>query len=493
MATATEVLPLKTLRDKLKKHFGFRSFRRGQAQAVQAALEGRDSIVVMPTGSGKSLCFQLPALELHGLTVVISPLIALMKDQTDALRERGVSAVAINSTLSAAERQAAEEGIAEGKVQLVYTTPEQIDGPELRKLLKMRGVDLFVVDEAHCISQWGHDFRPDYLTLASAIDDLGRPPVLALTATATPDVVLDIQGSLRIPDAELVHTGFYRKNLQLQVVPVQGDDEKESRLRELLTDSQGSGIVYAATIKSVERIAEVLEGAGIAVACYHGRMSAKLRTEAQDRFMRGEVRAIVATNAFGLGIDKPDIRFVIHYHLPATMDALYQEFGRAGRDGQPATCALLYDREDSKLQRFFQGARFPDESDLVNAYHALSRVAASRPASEKAIEAISPLPKSKLKVCLQLLLHARVVRQERRGYRLVKADLSREEISRCGVTYQERQVQEELKQQRLLEYAECTHCRWQWILNYFEADEDTCVECGHCENCGPTSSLATAV
>src|SRR5580704_5340768 len=223
-------LPDRDVRDRIREYFGFRKFRPGQAEAVDSALEGRDTLVVMPTGSGKSLCFQLTAIALEGVTVVVSPLISLMKDQVDNLFENGVWAVGMNSTLTPPQQVAAEKDIAVGRASIVYATPERLADPRFRELLKTRKVELFVVDEAHCVSQWGHDFRPDYLALGEAIDDLGRPPVMALTATATPDVIEDILAQLRMPDAEVVHTGFYRPNLELNVVHTRGDAEKRALL-----------------------------------------------------------------------------------------------------------------------------------------------------------------------------------------------------------------------------------------------------------------------
>jgi ATP-dependent DNA helicase RecQ len=485
-ATVTASISQAQLRAKLREHFGFRKFRPGQAEAVQAALEGRDTLVLMPTGSGKSLCFQLPALELHGMTIVVSPLIALMKDQVDQLRQKGIAAQEFNSSLTAVQRREAEEKIAGGQVEFVYTTPEQIAAPAFRQLFKDRVIDLFVVDEAHCASQWGHDFRPDYLALGEAIAELGRPPVLALTATSTDDVLDDIRMQLRIPDAEIIHTGFYRPNLSFAVMPAAGDAEKQSRLAELLDETEGLGIIYCSTVKAVEQLTEWLHGRGIAVAGYHGKMASKKRHEAQDAFMTGSVRAMVATNAFGLGIDKPDIRFVVHYHLPGTIEAFYQECGRAGRDGATARCSLLYDPEDRKLQRFFQANRYPDEGDLVNLHHALVRLAEQKkPPTLKEIEAISPLAKSKLKVALGLLVNRRIVAVARGSrYQLLRPDLTREQLARAGQSYRERQERDQLKQQQMVQYAESRACRWRTILDYFSSDELEEGRCGQCDLCG---------
>jgi ATP-dependent DNA helicase RecQ len=297
------IAPDEHLRDRIRDYFGFRNFRPGQAQAMDSALKGRDTLVVMPTGSGKSLCFQLTALTLEGITVVVSPLISLMKDQVDNLFDNGVWAVGLNSTLTPAQQIATEKDIVQGRASIIYTTPERLADPRFRELLRSRKVELFVVDEAHCVSQWGHDFRPDYLALGEAIDDLGRPPVMALTATATPDVIEDILAQLRMPDAEVVHTGFYRPNLELNVVHARGEAEKRTLLLEQLQKTEGTGIIYCATTKAVDELTGFLNSGGMEADGYHGRLSARRRAEAQDRFMADEFKALVATNAFGLGID----------------------------------------------------------------------------------------------------------------------------------------------------------------------------------------------
>ena len=468
---------------RLREQFGFRRFRPGQEKVVNSAIEGRDTLVIMPTGSGKSLCFQLPTMVLNGAALVVSPLIALMKDQAEALGRKGIEAVVINSTLSTAERRDAEAAIAEGRPNFIYTTPEQLACAEFRALLRGIDIDLFVIDEAHSVSQWGHDFRPDYLAIGQVIEDLGHPTVLALTATATREVIEDVLEQLRIPDAAVVHTGFYRPNLELGVISVANEEDRYAHLVKLLEEQQGSGIVYTATVKALKELAEKLSTLGFSATTYHGRMKAADRDASQDRFMSGEVPIMIATNAFGMGIDKADLRFVIHAHLPGTIESYYQEAGRAGRDGDRASCTLLFHRDDQKLHRFFQAGRYPSAEDLVNAHHALKRLVEQPPRLDE-IEAISPLPRTRLKVALNLFRGQGVVTEDLSGrYILHESDLTMDDMTRLARGYEDRDELDQVKLRQIVEYAEARKCRWRCLLDYFDSEEEIQETCGHCDNC----------
>jgi RecQ family ATP-dependent DNA helicase len=357
----------------LRKFFGFEEFREGQREVVEAVLAGHDTVVVMPTGGGKSLCYQLPALMRDGVTVVVSPLIALMKDQVDALRARGLPATFINSSLDFEEQKERIAGMRRGDFKLVYVAPERFRSTHFVETLRRAHISLFAVDEAHCISQWGHDFRPDYLRLRSFREHIGSPQTLALTATATPYVRADIIEQLNLSDPRAFVSGFDRPNLSIGVVHTEKEREKFARIRQLTAEYAGqSGIVYTSTRKSVEQITQKLKDARLSVVGYHAGMTDDERVRAQDEFMSGRAQLIVATNAFGMGIDKPDIRFVVHFHLPGSIEAYYQEIGRAGRDGGSSVCLLLFNYADKRTQDYFIEGSYPPPELIVKVYNALT-------------------------------------------------------------------------------------------------------------------------
>jgi ATP-dependent DNA helicase RecQ len=340
---------------------GLEAFRPGQREAVQAALEGRDALVVMPTGGGKSLCYQLPALAGDDLTVVVSPLIALMRDQCSRLTDLGHPAVMLASGGDGASNRRALDEIRDGTAKVVFAAPERFASGAFRAALRTRALALFVVDEAHCVSEWGHDFRPDYLRLSSVIAELGHPPVMACTATATPKVADEIVARLELGDVTRVRSGFDRPNLSFDVLPFDGDGSvarKRATLVAGLSDPENRpGVVYCGTRKSTEEVTDLLVAAGVTAVGYHAGMSADVRAARQDAFMRGDADVVVATNAFGMGVDKADVRSVWHWALPGSLEAYYQEAGRAGRDGALSRAVLMASRSDlGRLVRFIREA-----------------------------------------------------------------------------------------------------------------------------------------
>ncbi len=465
----------------LKDLFGMDDFRPGQDIVVRNVLEGRNTLAIMPTGAGKSLCYQLPAVLIPGTTVVVSPLISLMKDQSQKLGDLGIDAHQLNSAVAAREQREAEWHIRRGRTEFVFTTPERLANPEFVRTLARNAIDLVVIDEAHCISQWGHDFRPAYLELRSGIEALGGPPVLALTATATEGVIRDIGEQLGIDDFRVVNTGIYRPNLRYEVHASEGEEDRTIALDRVLADASGTGVIYAPTIRQVEALYASLIGRfGERVAKYHGRMAASARHAAQDRFMRGDLAAMVATNAFGMGIDKPDIRFVVHYGMPGSLEAYVQESGRAGRDGAPAQCALLYQRSDRRVQLFFLGGKYPDEAAIGQVIAALTQVQHALSLADLQT-LVADVPRSRLRVVLSMLKSAGLVR-ESRGAKYRIAATSAADPRAVATAYRERAEADRARLDRMIAYAQTRLCRWKVLLEYFGAEAEL-ERCGHCDNC----------
>ena len=348
----------------LKKVFGVTALRPGQQAVIDAVLAGKHTLALMPTGAGKSLCYQVPAMLKPGRTVVVSPLIALMRDQFEKMSALGITAVQVNSAVSADEARRARAKIGRRTVEFVFTTPEQLTSPALRAMLSRAVVDLLVIDEAHCISQWGHDFRPAYVEALATIRELGTPTILALTATAPPEVIDDITKQLKVGPLHIVNTGAHRPNLSYSVHPVSSDAEKQRELLATVRRIDGAAIVYAATVRHVDELAALFRQEGVRAVSYHGRMRASERADAQDAFMTGGTPLIVATNAFGMGIDRPDVRAVVHYDLPASLDVYSQESGRAGRDGRSRRMHPAVPTRRSAPPDILHGGPIPDPHGL---------------------------------------------------------------------------------------------------------------------------------
>jgi ATP-dependent DNA helicase RecQ len=484
----------------LEGRFGHLGFRPGQAAVVAAALEDRDVLAVMPTGAGKSLTYQLPAVIGLGLTVVVSPLIALMKDQVEGLRSRGVSAAMLNSSQSPEESRAI---LARLKTfSLLYVAPERLRSTDLLEPLKRLGVRRLVVDEAHCVSSWGHDFRPDFLRLGELRRLLGGPPVSALTATATRQVQDDIVRVLEMrgPDGDdlgssgpgssgpvRVVTGFDRPNLAYRVLRVPGERAKLEALRLLLEKSPKPGLVYVGTRREAEEIAAACRAWGVRADFYHGARTPAERDGVQDAFMAGRLEVVVATNAFGMGVDKANVRFVVHYRLPGTVEAFYQEAGRAGRDGKPSRCVLFYDTEDRKLQEHFIASTIPSELELrrVWAYLHAARDDANRVRVRRAnFDKNLDLPGAKVSVVLSNLnAQGAIEIHASSGGTLVATVCETVPEFDMGVLESYRTHRTALLGQ-MLEFARSGRCRRRLILEYF-GETLTWESCGACDICQP--------
>ena len=464
----------------LEKYFGFQSFRNGQREVVQRVVDRKDTLAVMPTGVGKSLCYQLAAQMLPGMTLVVSPLIALMQDQVDSLRRRKMGGVTfLSSALDSVTIGERYADIERGEYKLIYVAPERCDSQRFQGLIKKSQVDLLVIDEAHCISQWGHDFRPHYRTLLERLPELSRATILAVTATATPAVQDDIVATLGRPKMARVVADFDRPNLHLEVINVHSRDLKDRRLLELLSGESGPAIVYCSTRKEAEAAYELLQEEKISSCLYHAGLDTGRRAESQRLFQQDKRRVIVATVAFGMGIDKPDIRRVIHYDMPGSLESYYQEAGRAGRDGAPATCSLLYLPADLRIQEFLISSSYP-ERDVFTRVHAIMREASPLPVAAVDIAKVAEIPEMAVKSALQLFYDQGIVTLTKDGkYTVAHPEIIHPRINFNPLLTRRRQSRERF--QKIIDYCTGTMCRRRRILNYF--GQTFTPPCGSCDIC----------
>ncbi|MDB4723452.1 ATP-dependent DNA helicase [Akkermansiaceae bacterium] len=477
-------------REKLQEVFGFEDFLDGQETVIDEILSGRDGSVVMPTGGGKSLCYQLPALCREGVTLVVSPLIALMKDQVDALEERGVAVTLINSTLTWNEQKERLDGMKSGAYRLVYIAPERFRASSFMSALSDVKIEMVAIDEAHCLSQWGHDFRPDYMRLGKALEKMGRPQCVALTATATPIVREDIRGVLNLREPFESISGFERPNLSFTITPVEKVAQKYGRLKKVLAENK-TGIVYCATRKKVEEVAETIHSWGLKCIAYHGGMSDREREDTQNAFISRKVDIAVATNAFGMGIDRSDVRFVVHFEIPGSVEAYYQEAGRAGRDGEASVCELLFNYADTRTQEFFIDGVNPGPGMIRDVYQFFLNEADDSYEVHRTLdevkEAIGAKNGMAVGAALGALIRGRWVERfdvpgmRAKGTRLLKPDVLTRDLTLDEAALEEKERRDREKLEKMVQLCYANTCRQQWVLEYFgEVDAPVCGSCDVC-------------
>lgn len=465
-----------------QEKFGYEQLHSGQEEAIAAVLEGHDTLAVMPTGSGKSAIYQLAACLIPGPTVVISPLIALQQDQVEAITEQDLGEAAqVNTSIPERDRRSAFADLEAGDLEFLFLAPEQFNNPETLEQLQTAQPSLFVVDEAHCVSEWGHDFRPDYLRLGAVIESLGHPRVLALTATASPLVREEILERLQMQEPRVIVRGFDRPNIWLGVQRFEEESEKEQALLKQVQHAKKPGIVYVATRKHAETLSQVLQEHDIEAGAYHGGLKAKDREAIQAAFMGNELEVIVATNAFGMGVDKPNVRFVFHYDISDSLDAYYQEMGRAGRDGEPAQALLFYRADDLKLHRFFASGGQVDTQQVEQVAELVQEQTETMALSDLKEEL--GLSRAKLNTALSHLETAGMIERSPTGDVIPHGSSPDiEEIAAIAMETQEQQRQFERSRLEMMRgYAEVRDCRREYLLNYF--GEELSQPCGHCDNC----------
>jgi ATP-dependent DNA helicase RecQ len=478
-------------KEALQTHFNLSSFRPGQEEIIESILHGKDVMTIMPTGGGKSLCYQLPAIILKGLTLVISPLIALMKDQVDSLKQKDISAEVLNSLQSLQEQRDILQKVTNGDCKLLYIAPERFRDQRFMRCLQQCSISFVAVDEVHCISQWGHDFRPDYLRLGQALKSLKNPPVAAFTATATPEVQKDIQNSLQLREPDRYIRGFSRPNLTFRVSHTARKKDKHKRILSLIRRHK-TGIIYCATRKSVDKLYEDLCELRLKLTVYHAGLTDEERHNAQEAFMNGGADVVIATNAFGMGIDRSDIRFVAHYELPGSLEAYYQEAGRAGRDGKWSVCELFYRASDRRVQDFFIDGSNPDIGIIREVYQTL------RMHMDEKNEVIAPIrsiateieSKNEMAVgsALSILTHAGIIErfeipgERAKGTRILTPDCPATQLPVDGKSLKIKKDRDLSRLQAVIDFAESESCRQGFILGYFgEKQEEPCGCCDACQ------------